>query len=230
MGGNLSNVDTINGLAYPPPGGSGLIIPGALVKPPTIAGGGWSIVNNNVGPGAAVAVDAPYGIQVTLPDTAFAANCGLVRAISGSPTASVEVAASCINGRTLGDAGPQQMIWGAFMYESATTKYLAWQVFCYEDASGNSRTGLYLVGTSVPGQTVGGSFSYCTQPFLRMALDGLGGIVCDFSVDRFGYETTQAPTPVATAFTVGPDSVGTILSHPLSGGAMKLSLFNFATT
>jgi|HubBroStandDraft_3_1064219.scaffolds.fasta_scaffold02192_4 hypothetical protein len=230
MGAALTNIDSIDGVALPAGFGGGLIIPGSLVRPPSIAGGGWSIVNNNLGPGAAVAVDAPYGIQVTLPDVAFAANCGLVRALSVSPTASVEVGATAINNRTLGDSGPQQMLWGAFMYESATGKYLAWQVFNFIDAPGDLRNGLYLVGTDVAGITVGGAFPAYAQPFVRMGLDGIGGIVCDFSVDRFGYYTTQPATPVLTAFTVGPDMYGTILSHPLSGGAMKLSLFDMAFT
>jgi hypothetical protein len=230
-GGILTNVTSIDG--NPPPFGggvSGLVQPGTLVKPPSIAGGGWSFVNNNAGPDAATAVDTPYGIQITVPDTAFAANCGLVRAISGSPTASVEVGATTLNNRTLGDVGPQQTIWGAFMYESSTGKYLAWQVYNYIDEPGDNRTGLYLVGTDVAGITVGGTFPAYSQPFVRMRLDGIGGIICEASVDRFGWLAQQPATPVTTAFTVGPDMVGLIISHPLSGGLMLESLFDFATS
>jgi hypothetical protein len=230
MGSVLTDVTSIDGQAFPiaiP--GQALALPGTLSKPPSIAGGGWAFVHNTGSP-IASAVDMSYGIQLTVPNASSPpSNLGYVRAISGSSTASVESGQVCQNNRTLGDSGPQQMLAGVMMYESASNKYLNWQVLYYEDGSGNSRTGLYIVGTSVGGVSSGGLFSYGSQVFVRMRLDGLGNIISDFSLDKQTWQT-MSTIAVTTAFTTAPDHVGIPLSVPLSGGTQITSVFDFATT
>lgn len=205
-----------------------LAIPGSLVAPPSVAGGGWSFVNNTGSP-IASAADVAYGIQLTCPSGTPPANLGFVRAISGSSTASVEVGLAYVNNRTLGDGGPQQMYGGAMMYESSSGKYLAWQRGDYEDASGNSRPFLYLIGTEVGGVTVGCAFGSNSQVFLRMRLDGAGHVICEFSIDRIGWLQMDSRN-VTAAFTTAPTHVGIPLSEPLSSGTQVTSLFHFKTT
>lgn len=232
MGTNLTNVDTINALPYPPASGSGLIIPGTLTKPPTVAGGGWAIVNPGVG--VVVPNDAPYGIELGVPGNAGAVGTGLgyVRAGSGSPTMSVEVGACAVNNGVAGSF-LQQMYWGAQFYEQATGKWIA--IYLVEEFTSNAQTGTLralVEGSGIAAAQAESNLNSYTQPFVRLRLDGVGNISCEFSVDKNRWTNPGAAFafPVATVFTVGPDHVGIGIAQPLASCETFVSVFDFATT
>jgi hypothetical protein len=226
----LTNVASIDG--DPPPfggGTSGLVQPGTLVKPPSIAGGGWAFVNNTSAP-FATAADVAYGIQLTIPGgSAPPANCGLVQAIPGSdPTASIAVGASAWNARTIGDAGPQQMWTGCFMYESATDKYLSWMISYLESSGNNDSTYVYVIGTGVEANATGGMFTPWSTPFVRMRLSG-ADILCELSLDLVTWLTVTT-VAITTAFTTGPDHYGFPLKAPLNGGTCVMPVYHCVLT
>ena len=216
------------------PGGNFLAISGVTTAPPTVAGGGWAIVNAT-GSGTVVPSDAPYGIELAVPGTLGAIGTGLgyVRAGSGSPTMSVEVGAVAVNNGVSGSF-VQQMYWGAQFYEQATGKWIA--IYLVEEFTSNAQTGTLRViveGSGIAEAQAESNLNSYTQPFVRLRLDGAGHIVCEFSVDKNRWTNPGAAFtfPVATVFTVGPDHVGIgIAGANVTGAETFVSVFDFATT
>jgi hypothetical protein len=227
--------ELVNGVPawVPAPIGTGLIIPGTITAPPTVAGGGWAVVHSGGSPAIA---DAPYGVEITVPSNAgaFPTGFGYVRPCVGSPscssTMSVEVGAVPINSGASGSF-PQFMIWGAEMEENSTGKYISCVML-------QSMTSVNEIGTTaidtnvntVGTQVLNGNFNTYSQPFIRLRLDGLGHVICEVSADRNRWVTSSGMTfNVTSVFTTGPDHVGIGSNQAEASATTYLSVFDFVT-
>jgi hypothetical protein len=229
MGAALTNIDSIDGVAVPAGFGGGLVLPGALARPPLIASGPFAYVNNTDLP-AASAVDTPYGWALTVPNPS-GAGLAFVEPGSLSPTMSVEAAMQLVNDDWA--SGTQQMLGGVVMRESATNKWLSWQFFDFCDASGNSRRGVFLNSTGGAGPVQSNiNFSMSALPFMRLRIAG-ADIFCEVSVDRINWRSIgfgSPSVPIASVFTVTPNEVGVMVSPTPSGGTTVASVCDYDAT
>jgi hypothetical protein len=212
--------------------GATLGVPGTVTKPPTVAGGGWALVNT--GTGSVTPTDAPYGIEFAVPSNAgaFSAGLGYVRTGSGSSTMSVEAGAVALNTGVTGSFA-QQMFWGAMLYEQATGKFIS--AYAFQPMASAGETGpisILLEGSGgVSAQAQSNFYSYA-QPYVRLRLDGSGHIICEFSVDKNRWTNIGSTytVNVSTVFTTGPDHVGFALAQSEAAATTYVSAFDFVTT
>jgi hypothetical protein len=210
--------DTAGVLAWDAPaGGQFLTIPGTLVAPPTVASGGWAVVNN-AGGGVLLFTDQPWGILITNEGTENTA--GLVR----PGTSQAEVGLDYFNdGQVVTVGGTNQMLAGAYMYESATGKFLEWMLISFYHSSAAYES-LYLIGTDVAAVQYFGTFrqGWGTK-FLRLLVSG-ANILVQLSLDRINW-VTLTTVALTTAFTTAPDHVG-VASWPANFGKTYVHLYD----
>jgi len=213
-------------------GASGLVIPGTVTLPPTIAGGGWSLFT--LGGGAITPTDEPNGeIDFSIPSSSASGN-GYVRAGSNSSTMSVETGVSFTNNLTTSNTGTQQIFAGAEMVETGTNKWLQMNVlfFVHQNTAPYYATAIYLVGSNVSGNESYGNWAPWSQLFVRLRLSG-SNVLGEISIDLQQW-TTIYTTAITTAFTAAPSGgnpfkVGAGLTPSLAGGTTNVKLFDFVT-
>jgi hypothetical protein len=216
------------GAATPPPApiplSDSIAIPGTLTAPPTVAGGGWSFINN--GGTLTTAADISYGISFVVPQSATAGN-GYVRAGSMTSTMSVEVGASYV--LSYGTASEQTQFAGvgACMSESGSGKWLQWYHGVYFGGTGGDGASyIVLIGSNVASVVYYQVFPPYAQPFVRLRLSG-ANILAEASIDKQVWVTISS-VPITTAFTTTPDHVGIAFTLAERGNTV-VSLFDFVS-
>jgi hypothetical protein len=214
-----------------PSEGNFLAVPGTITKPPTVAGGGWSFINNPVS--LSSATDITSGISLFI-DSNMTNISGYVRAGSGSPTMSVEVGLSFMCdtvGGPVGELESQQFQAGVAMYESSTGKYLVMLINQYYNTGNYYPYIAISYGTSLGSVTSSTSTYNCyagySNPFLRLRLSGTN-VIGEISIDREVWATLFT-VAITAAFTTAPNDVGIGFMGSTHGNTY-ISVFDFVTT
>jgi hypothetical protein len=202
--------------------GTGLVGTGNVTPPPTVAGGGWTSINNSTG---LTASDQSNGSILIVFQNAASAGNGYVRT---GWTTGVEIGFDMddIFITTVAGGSAQQLWAGVCMWNG--TQYLLMGILSYcTGATGYCGTGLILTGTDASGTQTQGNWSQWSKPFVRMQISG-SNIISQLSVDKQLWSTIYT-TAISTAFPSGtPTYGGVCVGHPPSNnGAVGLTLFDF---